>query len=78
MGTRWWTEMSRKERVFELLAGAVGNDEGGWVDTMDVCHPDVGGSEGMRRLRELRNDGNSIEKRKKKGSSQWQYRLIDE
>lgn len=48
-----------------------------WHDGHELTHPSVGGSEGLRRLRELRDLGAPIEKRKKpvRGSTTWQYRL---
>lgn len=35
----------------------------GWVDGWVLCHPGIGGSEGLRRLRELRAEGQPIEMR---------------
>lgn len=49
---------------------------GDWIDGHILCHPDIGGSEGLRRLRELRADGHVIEMRKKPGGSTRQYRLL--
>jgi hypothetical protein len=46
-----------------------------WVSGPDLCHPDVGGSEGLRRLRELRAAGYAIEKRKRMESDAYEYRL---
>jgi hypothetical protein len=42
----------------------VDNDLTGWVDGPMICHPAIGGSEGLRRLRELRADGYMIEMRR--------------
>lgn len=67
---------TRKEKVLDTLS------DGEWHDGYDLCHPSVGGSEGLRRLRELRADGHSIAKRLKPdrpyGSSVHQYRLEDD
>lgn len=48
-----------------------------WHDGHELTHPAVGGSEGLRRLREIRDMGAPIEKRRKpvRGSTTWQYRL---
>lgn len=50
----------------------------GWVDGHVLCHPALGGSEGLRRVRELRADGVDIEKRNHpdRGRSTVQYRLV--
>lgn len=49
----------------------------GWVEGYALCHPAIGGSEGLRRLRELRELGWSIERRLHpvKGRTAQQYRL---
>jgi len=57
-----------RARVLALL------ERGGWVRTATIN--DVGGSEGTRRLRELRRDGWTIERRRDPESNQWQYRLV--
>lgn len=57
--------------------------DGRWHPTAQVCHPEIGGSEGTRRLRELRKLVRSgeipgfvdIEKRTREGSTQYEYRL---
>lgn len=48
-----------------------------WHQTMDIIHA-AGGSEGMRRLRELRRApfNYPIESSTVPGSRQWQYRLM--
>ena len=67
------TRKTRKQRVLEALRN------GDWMDGYSLCHPAIGGSEGLRRLRELRADGHRIEKRLKpdrpEGSTVYQYRL---
>ena len=50
------SELSRKEQVLERLRRA----GGAWVDGSELATPEVGGSEGLRRLRELRADGHPI------------------
>ena len=51
-------------------------EDGEWHDGHELTHPAVGGSEGLRRLRELREKGYTIEMRKKaKGQTTRQYRL---
>lgn len=67
---------TRRENVWKLL------QDGKWHSTMDINAVDVGGSEGCRRLRELRAQikrghlpGKGIEKRKMIDSNQFEYRL---
>lgn len=64
---------TRKELVLERLRAAKGD----WVSTVELSSKEVGGSEGIRRLRELRAEGHNIERRPNpdKTISQWQYRL---
>lgn len=51
--------------------------DGEWHDGPELTHPAVGGSEGLRRLRELREKGYRIEMRRKaKGRTTRQYRLV--
>lgn len=59
----------RQAAVYAILR------DGLWHATSEFLGPKVGGSEGMRRLRELKMKGFRIERRKIKGSSQWEYRL---
>jgi hypothetical protein len=48
----------------------------GWVPGHLLTHPEIGGTEGLRRLRELRTDGLAIEmKAIGNGSAAYQYRL---
>jgi hypothetical protein len=47
-----------------------------WVDAPELTDSVVGGSEGLRRVRELRQEGWEIETRPAPGSqTAWQYRL---
>ena len=70
---------NRREAVWLLM------QDGGWHSTMEINAVNVGGSEGCRRLRELKKeiqDGKrpgwmSVEKRKMAGdTTQYEYRLI--
>lgn len=42
-----------------------------------LCRPDIGGSEGLRRLRELRKEGHVIKKRPSPTGDGYEYMLID-
>ena len=65
--------LTRKELVLQLLRSRI--DE--WVDGPEIANERVGGSEGLRRLRELRDDGHVIEERRHPNPRRdiWQYRL---
>lgn len=70
-----YSSLARREQVLLKLQLA----EGGWVDGADLANERTGGSEGLKRLRELRSPdygGHDIRKRAKPGSSQYQYRLV--
>lgn len=60
---------TRRALVSKLLL------DGHWHTTAEVNAWDVGGSEGTRRLRELRAAGLELEKRRKKGSDMFEYRV---
>lgn len=64
--------VTRKEKVLKVLEA----NSGTWIDGHVLCHPEIGGSEGLRRLRELRADGHIIEMRKKPGAATRQYRIV--
>ena len=68
------SSLSRKDQVLEALSQARGR----WVDGPDLANERVGGSEGHRRLRELRADGYTIEQRRHPDPDRdiWQYRLV--
>lgn len=73
-----WNErgvMTRGERVLRVLQ----SHRGQWVDGPDLANAAVGGSEGLKRLRELRAAGWMIEKRKHPDPRRtiWQYRLVE-
>ena len=83
-------EPTRQERVLEILVEAnltgqflkgarkIRCDDG-WVDGAWLAQAWSGGSEGLRRLRELRAGGWEIDKRmvKRRASTIGQYRLAD-
>jgi hypothetical protein len=64
---------TRKELVLDALRG------GDWVNTATISDKAVGGSEGLRRLRELRAAGYLIEKRRHPDPDvdQFQYKLVE-
>jgi|TARA_R110002167_G_scaffold346874_1_gene557671 hypothetical protein len=61
----------RKAQVLKVLQNA----EGDWVGGPALCNQAVGGSEGLRRLRELRALGYNIEKIKFPKQNYFSYRL---
>ena len=63
---------TRKERVLKTLEANAPDWVPGWM----LTDPSVGGSEGLRRVRELRSDGHVIEVRKRKGSQVREYRIL--
>ena len=68
------SDLSRREQVLKALQDA----NGAWVDGPDLANAEVGGSEGLKRLRELREqDGWDIRKRKHPDPNRdiYQYRL---
>ena len=64
---------TRRANVLDVLWEA----QGKWVDGSVLVQPDIGGMEGTRRLRELRQLGWEIDQRPKPGSTMWQYRLLN-
>lgn len=67
-----------RARVLRLLSDeALAPHGGGWVPAEEII--EVGGSEGLRRLRELRQFGHVIEARPPlSGKGPWEYRLAAE
>ena len=61
---------TRQDNVRVLLG------DGNWHRTSEINGITVGGTEGVRRLRELRAQGCNIQKRRVAGSTQFEYRLI--
>lgn len=47
----------------------------GWVPVFVLCRPDTGGSQGDRRLRELRADGVAVESRRHAGKPWMEHRI---
>jgi hypothetical protein len=64
---------TRRREVLDRLRAAVESD--GWVHGTELATQACGGSEGLRRLRELEEQGWPIERRPVSGSTVWQYRL---
>lgn len=62
--------MTRKQRVYDALKSRK------WTPGYELTHPSVGGTEGLRRLRELREEGFDIKKRPMAGSAAYEYRLV--
>lgn len=67
------SHLTRKEQILAVLTERAG----AWVDGSDLATESVGGSEGLRRLRELCDEGQPIEKRRHPDPERdiWQYRL---
>lgn len=67
----------KKQMVLDILLDRrrVEGKDGGWVDGHVLCEPWTGGTSGLRRVRELRTDGWVVEKRRKPGSDEFQYRV---
>lgn len=61
---------SRKQMVYDALKSRK------WTAGYALTAPSVGGSEGLRRLRELREDGYEIKSRRIDGSQAHEYRLV--
>ena len=62
----------RKAQVLKVLQNA----EGEWVGGPSLCNQAVGGSEGLRRLRELRALGYGIVKKKLSKQNYYSYKLV--
>lgn len=58
------SELTRKDQVLARLRLEIDNTfTGGWVDGTDLANEEVGGSEGLRRVRDLKSDGYLIQER---------------
>jgi hypothetical protein len=64
---------ARRGRV--VVDGQTIKTPGGWVPGYLFNFPEVGGADGLRRLRELRTDGTNIEMRRVPESAAYEYRL---
>jgi biotin operon repressor len=60
---------TRKGRVLKTLRSRK------WTPGYELTQPEVGGTEGLRRVRELRSEGYKIESRRMKDSRAFEYRL---
>lgn len=79
------TTLSRREMILKTLrsarrgkivvGGSTVKTTGGWVDGALLTHESIGGDSGLRRLRELRSEGLSVEKRYNSDTGVFQYRL---
>lgn len=49
---------------------------GQWVEGHEISNPKIGGSEGRRRARELREYGFKIERERIPGRDEWRYRVV--
>lgn len=72
-----YSHLSRREQVLQKLIDA----NGAWVNGPDLANEEVGGSEGLKRLRELKQPefgGYDIRLRKHPDPSRdiWQYRIV--
>lgn len=69
------SKAQRRAQVLALLTARAGS----WVPGPELATAEVGGSEGLRRvreLREIRHGGHKIEVRRMTGSDAYEYRLI--
>jgi hypothetical protein len=64
------SRMTRKGAVLKALKPRR------WVAGYELTKPAVGGSEGLRRVRELRSDGYEIKMRRIPGKQAYEYRLV--
>ncbi len=69
------SNLTRKEQILRVLL----ENKGEWVDGTRLATEEVGGSEGLRRLRELRADGHIVQQRRHPDADRdiWQYRIVD-
>lgn len=65
---------TRMERVVLYL----GDRSHRWVPGYELTTPEIGGSEGLRRVREARQAGWDIDARPMADSDAWEYRLVIE
>lgn len=63
-------KVSRYDRVFKTMKSRR------WIKGSDITQPEVGGSEGLRRVREMRSRGAEIAMRRIPGSMQFEYRMV--
>jgi hypothetical protein len=65
-----------KTQGYLLINGASFPTKEGWVPGHILTHPSIGGEAGKRRKRDLESEGWIIEKRKKRDSNGYEYRLF--
>lgn len=70
------SDPTRKEQVLAVLKEHLG----AWVDGTVLANEQVGGSEGLKRLRELKREGHLIQKRKHPDPHRqiYQYRMVEQ
>jgi hypothetical protein len=61
---------TKKQRVYNYLKRARK-----YVPGDELTQPDVGGPEGLRRVRELRQEGVDISVRRNPDTRQWEYKI---
>tara|TARA_Y100001963_G_C6728722_1_gene422764 strand:- start:180 stop:452 length:273 start_codon:yes stop_codon:yes gene_type:complete len=62
---------SNRERVMRLMLDLK------WHSANEICQPEIGGREGLRRLRELRKQGYVVSKRRvKEAGGAYEYRIV--
>jgi hypothetical protein len=68
------SNLSRKELVLQYLL----DRKNEWVNGPELANEEVGGSEGLKRLRELRSEGLPIQTRRHPDPARdvWQYRYV--
>lgn len=71
-----FSDTTRQDQVLSRLR----ETRGLWVDGPELANEQVGGSEGLKRLRELRQQGHDIRMRRHPDSrrSIWQYMLMED
>jgi hypothetical protein len=57
------------------VATYLADRQGRWVPGNEISNPTIGGSDGRRRARELREYGFHVECRPMDGREEWEYRL---
>jgi hypothetical protein len=62
--------MTRKERVYSYL-----KSQRKYVPGYELTKPEIGGTEGLRRLRELRAEGIDIISRKNPETGSYEYKI---
>lgn len=68
------SDQTRKDQVLSYLADRIGE----WVDGPEISNKEVGGSEGLKRFRELRAEGHLVQTRRHPDPARdiFQYRIV--